>query len=330
MHEVERSMNSGAEPARSMRSALARILKQALLGAALVGAGLALQVRPALAQSTEVDYEQVRKDTDSLFESRFTIDDQDPERLIPSVAERNEAPLDFGYFLMNLSERADEASKRGDHEKAARYYRAVAKAVPENSVGFSKACAEYEAAGLIAEGVSSCAEALTRQGVKLTDYQRYVRLVLAKPGTLAANAVSDLDAVVEHLEASPETRLAGATAACAVALRLDDAARLARCASILRQGAPDDAQTIAYEWALAVKQDDQSAMERLVERARHSNMSKAAVKRLEDATREETSLRHRILEHSRPIVVGAALLGLVLLGLAIFLRLKRLPRRASA
>src|SRR4051794_9395254 len=59
--------------------------------------------------------EEAKRMADALFDSRFAVDDEMPERRIPSAEERNKYPIDFGNFLMALAEKADEAVKKGDH-----------------------------------------------------------------------------------------------------------------------------------------------------------------------------------------------------------------------
>ena len=59
---------------------------------------------------------------------------------------------------------------------------ALAKAVPDRSVSYGKMCAAYEALGERDHGLESCRDALGRQGVRVEDFSRYVRLLLDHQG----------------------------------------------------------------------------------------------------------------------------------------------------
>src|SRR6476620_580075 len=121
---------------------------------------------PALAQQFPSETrEEAQQMADSLFQGSFPIDDAAPEIAVPTVAQRNASPLDFASYLMELGERADRATQRGDHLTAAKYLRAVTLAVPERSIGFSELCRAYEEAGDKAQALSACAAALQKSGV---------------------------------------------------------------------------------------------------------------------------------------------------------------------
>jgi hypothetical protein len=77
----------------------------------------------------------------------FPIDDADPERAVPTQAQADARPLDFAYYLQDLTERAAAATKRGDHDAAVRYYRALVRAVPNSTVPQEKLRAALEARG---------------------------------------------------------------------------------------------------------------------------------------------------------------------------------------
>jgi hypothetical protein len=75
----------------------------------------------------------------------FPIDDADPVRDVPTQAEADARPLDFAYYLQELAARADAATARGDHGAAVRYYRALARAVPDSSLPREKLSASLQA-----------------------------------------------------------------------------------------------------------------------------------------------------------------------------------------
>ena len=104
---------------------------------------------------------------------------------IPSEAERNADPLEFGYWIQDVAAKAARASKNGDHLTAARLYGALGKAVPDRAVNFVKMCEEYEALGDLAKAADACGDALLRDGARVSDYSRFVHLMLTKPGSSA-------------------------------------------------------------------------------------------------------------------------------------------------
>src|SRR5262249_16766310 len=114
----------------------------------------------------------------------FPINDDNPLISLPNVQERNNAPLEFGYHLMDLTDKAEFYKAQGDPAKAAKYYEAIALAVPGRSVAFTKLCELYEAAGDFAKMLVACKMVLGRNGVTLNDYRRYVHLLVMQKPTI--------------------------------------------------------------------------------------------------------------------------------------------------
>ena len=199
--------------------------------------------------------------------SRWPVDAEHPELNIPSEKDRNAEPLEFGYWLQDVATRADHASKSGDHAAAARYYGALAAAVPDRAVGYVKMCQELEAAGDLQRAVDACGNALLRDGTTVADYSRFVGLVLSKPGALSAKEVGALDQVVVHMREDPAGRDVVDDLECRIATRTGNVAQLEECTSVLASRAPDDARTIAYQWALAVQEGRMEDAEMLDARA---------------------------------------------------------------
>src|SRR4051812_45708366 len=81
------------------------------------------------------DLEQVKRGDLSAIGA---IDEEHPERSVPTPEQALKNPLEMGYLVMDLVARAEAASQRGDHAAAVRYYAAIAKAVPERSVSYTK------------------------------------------------------------------------------------------------------------------------------------------------------------------------------------------------
>jgi hypothetical protein len=291
----------------------------ALLSLALAG------VAHAQAPNQETP-EEAQRMADSLFQGGFPIDDAKPESSIPSAAARDAAPLEFGVLLMELAERADRAAKRDDHLGAARYYKAVAQAVPTRSLTYAQLCREYEAAKLPEQALSACAQALRLSGVTFGDFEHYVHLVLAQPGELSAGRVHDLDRLLQHLGTTATDPVSLAQLRCDIGVRLQAEPRLRECSEVLRQRAPNAAKTLGYEWALALLRSDHSAAARVVERAKHSTLRPAAVQIMAEATEQLRPWRRAVaLLRTHAGLASAAALMLVL---AVFVSWWQLRSRA--
>jgi hypothetical protein len=174
----------------------------------------------------------------------------------------------------------------GDHKAAARYYVALAKAVPDRGVAFAKLCASLEAAGLRERALTACGQALSREGVRVEDFVRFVRLTLAKPGPLTEVELKEADAAVKHLSAQPDAGLAGHHLACELATRLEGTERLERCTAALVATAPSDPKTVYFQWALAVRRKDRDQARALIQRAQAAGMPADGVTRMTRATDE--------------------------------------------
>ena len=241
--------------------------------------------------------------------SQFKIDDANPEASIPSPELQNKRPLEFGYYIQDLAAKAEQASKRGDHAAAARFYLALAKAVPTSGVGPRKMCQSLEAAGNLPQAVVACRTVLTRSGSTAADYLRFVQLVLAVPGPLAANERAELDAVLTHLNSEAQLGALPVMLRCEVALRAEDTRALAACTETLKKTAPNDPKTISFEWALALRQHDRAAAVQLIDRARGAGVSADGVAKMEQATRQ---MGRRHLARLLLMSLGAALIAALL------------------
>ena len=91
--------------------------------------------------------------------TQFHINHADPASTVPTEAEKNAKPLEFGYYLQDLIAFAMAAEKAGDHLGAARYYRAFARAVPDESIAFQKLCESLQKAGRRDEAMAACRDA---------------------------------------------------------------------------------------------------------------------------------------------------------------------------
>jgi hypothetical protein len=256
--------------------------------------------------------------------SKLKINDADPESSIPTTEQRNKGPLQFGYFLQDLVDRAEKASKRGDHAAAARYYRALSKASPDVVVGPRLLCVELELGNDIPDAIKACRTALTLGGTRVADYTRFVQLALKKPDGLSDLEGKELYAVLDHMAQGADLGKVVPTLRCEVALRVEDAATLATCTGQLEKLAPNDPKTVSFAWALALHERDRGEAERLIARAREIGMSADGVAKMEAAT---SAMARRKL--GRFVLLG---LVVVVAGVAVMFGTRRLrgPSAVSA
>jgi hypothetical protein len=212
------------------------------------------------------------------------IDDVHPERSVPTPAQQMTDPLKFADLLMELGVRADTAASRHDYTAAARYYGALAKAVPERSYPFSKLCEALEANGKREEAIAVCGSALSRQGTTAADFTHFVRLLLAKEAPLTAKERQQAEAAIAVLEREPRAALIAARIRCNVAAHEHDLASLEACTAKLVGAAPSDPSTIGFQWALAIEKNDRPAADLLASRAAAAGLDGDTVARLRRAT----------------------------------------------
>jgi hypothetical protein len=212
------------------------------------------------------------------------IDDAHPEASVPTPAQQLPNPLAFADLLTDLGARADAATARGDHAAAARYYAALARAVPERTYAFARLCDALEASGQREAAITACRTALTRQGTTAGDYTHLVRLLLAKEAPLTADERRQAEVAIGALEQEPRAELIATRVRCNIAVHDHDQSALEACAAKLAAAAPNDSSTIGFEWALALERHDQSAAERLAVRASASGLDGNVLARLQRAT----------------------------------------------
>ena len=220
----------------------------------------------------------------SQLSQRFAIDGKIPEASVPSEEEKNEDPLEFGYFLQDLLERADAASKLHQLDVVVAYYRAVAKAVPDMAKGWSKLCAAYEDVHMRDKAIRACRYAIERPGVELGDFQRFVRLEIAKEGPLDKTESTEVAKVFGHLAEDPKMALPLQRLICDVGLHNGDVTALEECTAKLNELSPKDPTTVVYRWSLAMKKGEYRNAKRLIEEARQLPVPPEGVQRMEKVT----------------------------------------------
>jgi tetratricopeptide (TPR) repeat protein len=266
----------------------------------------AAAVAVALAWASVSPYESVARAEDSIatapvpsassrqgWLSTWPVDDDSPENSIPSEKDRNADPLQFGYWIQDVALKAEHASKRGDHAAAARFYAALAKAVPDRAISFIKMCDEYEAMGDRDRAANSCGDALLRDGLTVKDYVHFVTLVLDKPGPLDDKERAALAAVLQHMKGESAGREAEADLQCRVGVRTSNLAQLRECTTELMATAPDDPKTLSYGWALAIQEGHFDEATALIERAKSRGIQAEGIERMQRATAVSTN-RHRL------------------------------------
>ena len=212
------------------------------------------------------------------------IDDAHPERSVPTPAQQLSDPLSFADLLMELGGRAEAATARRDHAAAARYYAALARAVPQRSYAFGKLCDAFEASGQRAEAINACGSALSRQGTTAGDFTHFVKLLLAKDGPLTGAERKQVETAIAALDREPRAALIAARLRCNVAAHDHDVLALEACAATLVAVAPADPSTIAFQWALAIEKNDRQGADALASRAIAAGLDRETVARLRSAT----------------------------------------------
>jgi hypothetical protein len=229
--------------------------------------------------------------------SKWTIDEKNPVASVPKPEERDANPLQYGYFLMDLGLLSENAVKAGDFGKAARLFEAMAKAVPDEALGYRKACENYEKVGERDKALALCAGALTVHGVVLDDYARFSKLQLGGSAALSAEQIEGLNQIVEHLKKESGAEVAAAQIECELGVRLEDAKRLRRCTNVLGQKAPSDAKTLTYRWALALQESDFDTARNVIEQAKKAAIEPKALASMQAATAARSSVGARLTKY---------------------------------
>lgn len=269
---------------------------------------------------------------DDPFPSSFPIDPADPVASVPTAQAAAQKPMEMGYFVMNLDARAQAATQAGQHSQAAKYYRAMAKAVPDRATGFAKACRSHAAAKEWDLALEVCKIALSTEGVKLADYALYLDVMLKNGKAWSKTDVEDVDAVLarmqEHKGDDAHAYRLVADMLCQVAVKLEDQARLVACNEMMVRIGPNEPKTLVYATMLAVKTRNWQQAERLIERARRAGVDAKALAAWEAklaALRPKPSAPPQV---RWPMWLGAAT-ALVLLTAALLILRVRLRRSAA-
>ena len=245
------------------------------------------------------------------------IDDKNPEGSVPTASQRDRDPLGYAYFVMDITGRAEKATKHGNHTQAVLYYRALVKATPNKSVSYSRLCSAYEALQDWPNALTNCRTALAYDGVKDVDYAKYAHLLMEHKPRVSSSEVQDLDAIVQQLRTEAPNGGVADLVECEVGVKLHDQVRLKRCTANLEVLGPNDPKTLSFKWAYAVERRDYAQAKSLLEQLRQTAISKKTLNSMEAATSLALPIWRRALTHSWLLAgFGTALVALALFFLA--------------
>lgn len=244
--------------------------------------------------------------------STFDIDDENPESSVPTQEEADRDPVQMAYFVMELGHRADRAEREGAPAQAARYYRAMAKAMPRRAAPFSKACEAHATAGDAAAAIEMCEQAVTREGTTAGDVARYVHLIASQAHAPNPDQRTNALLAVDHLESEVGRSVDTAALRCSLATRLSDEADLAHCVADLEALAPSDTRTFVYSAALAVARKDWDGADAVLQRAKKRGLEESTLTAMRaqlEAARGTTATPSTWALWALPLI--AALVGLL-------------------
>ncbi len=242
--------------------------------------------------------------------SHFVINFDDPESQIPTIAQRNADPLEFGYFIQDLAAEAVAAERKEDYATAVKFWRASAAAVPDEAISFSRACRDYQLLEEREKALVYCSRALNLHGVSTADYVRFGELTVQKPGPLTTLEIQDLSAAIAHLLKQDNGQGPAAVLECELGVKLEDEAKLAHCTSVLAKTTPNDPHTLTFEWSLAMKRKNYREAQRLLDAMAKTAMVPATLAQLRTATDEARAWWRRPFTDPRYGLAFAGLLGM--------------------
>jgi hypothetical protein len=298
----------------------------------LVSQRAGAQGRSEAAVETEVPAKpEMRDDTAQSMAkpgglSKWKINDADPLKSVPTAEQRDSDPLNFGYHLMDLADKAQESIQKGDFAQASKYWEATVLAVPDQAVGYRKTCITAEQAHDMNRAYRYCRAALGREGVALEDYERFAAILIAKPTALEAEELSDLVEMSKHVRGVAGGRALAEKLECEHGLRTSDLGRLDTCVAKLVDGAPGDPRTIAYQWAAALGHQRFDEARRHIAAARKTSMKPEGIQAMERATAQQSAPLERLRRHAKLLVSSG--IGLLVLG-AIWAAMRLSARRRA-
>jgi hypothetical protein len=175
----------------------------------------------------------------------FKVNDDDPIKSTPPEAERNEHPIEFGYYIQDLIAHAEGAAHRKDWAHAAKLYEAIARIAPKASMAYSRLCKVYEELGRIEVAAANCLRATQLPGTIVYDHLEFIRLTLQKK-KLTDGDVARIDASIAHVRESVPGIAPSAAAAASAAASASAASGAVPVPSALPTS-PDERRALADE-----------------------------------------------------------------------------------
>ena len=209
------------------------------------------------------------------------INDENPAASLPSPEDRMRSPLLFGYVLMTLTERGEQALKEGDGSRAARYFEAVTQAVPEKAIGFSKLCQSRSRSGDSRGALAACHEALFKEGVTLADYARYLQARGRHQAPWTQSDWQELDEAMAHYRKSTAPSKQIDALACELSLHDPSGQRLNQCVTDLHAADSRDAELLLLAWANSARSGRDAEAARLLGEARAAGLTEEQYQQVE-------------------------------------------------
>ncbi len=262
--------------------------------------------------------------------SKWRVNDTDPVKSLPTTEQRDRNPLEYGYHLMDLTDKADIAQKKGDWLSVAKYYEAIAVAVPDHAIGFRRSCDAYEKVGNATKALEMCRGALAGDGVELRDYSDFANLMFERTDVFTPADEQDISDIVQHLKEQPNSLPAALDIECQLAQRLDDVKRLETCVADVTKLTPNEPKLVVYQWAIAMKHEDYRKAQQLIDVARQRGLKPDGIDMMARLTAQQSALGGRLVRavERHPVVLGAGLGLLAVLGLSVAFR-RRLKLRTA-
>ena len=317
-HAAWTALGRGRSRKRAALSALASLI---------VCAGALLHATPAHA-----DPEAAAGEPPLGGLSKWPVDDANPIKSLPTTEQRDRNPLEFGYHMMDLADKADVAARKGDWLSVGKYYEAMSIAVPDRAIGYRKSCDGYEKAGNIPKAIELCRGALGAGGTELYDYQHFSKLMLAKPDPLTPSEVQDLTDITAHLKEQPSTMQAALDLECELAQHLDDVKRLEACVADVQKETPNDPKLVIYQWGIAMKHEDYKQAQQLLDVARQKGLKPEGIELMARMTSEQSAIGGRALRAAQrhPVAVVTTFALLLAIGGLSWIMRRRFKVQATA
>lgn len=135
----------------------------------------------------------------------FPVNDDDPKASIPTEQQREESPVEFGYWLQDMILRAEEGFENDDLERAVKYYEALSYALPHNPTSFRKLCKAQQKLGNLTRAEATCWAVLKREGALVYDHYHFLDLAIPLVGPSVPEVkkarAENIDSSLERLRA---------------------------------------------------------------------------------------------------------------------------------